>query len=523
MYLVGYTVRSVNLGPPPLQNPDAKYRKTATVVSPPTFMQRALGLNVYGYCCPSPDRRDVDTAIHGIQTRLSRLVPKSSTEWRRIRSFARMFCRKFLEPVTDLEIPSAWEYIQTRDAPQWRKDQLWKNYTTSPYYPGPPRKTINKCFIKTECYEEYKPARGIYSRDDYSKVYFGRYIHALEQKVFKLGWFIKKIPVKERSRYIVENVYMNGCKYIATDYSKFESQFTPEVIRCVEGQLYKYMLANHSDIADQFTAILSGINVCKFKGFTCRIPGKRMSGELSTSVGNGFTNLIIMQYYAWNHNNKNLYAGVVEGDDGLFRIEGNTPPASYFEDLGLTIKLIEHDDICEASFCGIISDFEAQQNVRDPRSIMVKLGYTMSSKLHGNQMTLRGLLRAKCFSLAYELPGCPIVSALAKRGLYLTSTYQGKIVQPIFEEGYWQRYLRSLWGKLEFEEINPKTRDLVSKKYGIPIETQLAVEKRIENLDLGPIIDPIILDFISTHNKSGIWNDYWSRFHYFERNDSILY
>ncbi len=87
-----------------------------------------------------------------------------------------------------------------------------------------------------------------------------------------------------------------------------------------------------------------------------------MSGEMNTSLGNGFSNLMFMLYACEIQGIE--CDGIVEGDDGAFALSlkpGQKFDESIFAEMGLTIKLEKHTDLMSMSFCGILCAEEAMQ------------------------------------------------------------------------------------------------------------------------------------------------------------------
>ena len=110
--------------------------------------------------------------------------------------------------------------------------------------------------------------------------------------------------------------------------------------------------------------VLCGKNIVQNRYLDCIIEARRMSGEMNTSLGNGFSNLMFMAFVCEKLGlNCN---GVVEGDDGLFAFNGNTPSASDFTKYGFNIKLDVHSEISTASFCGNVFDPEDRQIMTCP-------------------------------------------------------------------------------------------------------------------------------------------------------------
>jgi len=369
----------------------------------------------------------------------------------------------------------------------------------------------NKMFMKDESYVTYKHARCINSRTDEFKVFSGPFFKAVESVVYAHSAFIKHIPVLDRPAYIKEMLYKVGANYIATDYEAFESLFTKELLEACEFILYDYM-SSELPGGREFMAILrgalTGTNKCVNKFFTVFVPATRMSGEMCTSLGNGFTNLMVMLFLCSKLGS--TCVGVVEGDDGLFRIEGPLPNKSMFRALGLRIKLDVYSDLFMASFCGIIFDGDALVNICDPFRALVKFGWGGSQYARASFSTKMKLLRCKALSYAYQYPGCPIISTLAHRALYWTRSYDVRSfldknrTYSTYEKSMIREAMKS---KIPNKPICSSSRFVMEEKFRVPYELQVYIEQKIEVANLGEL-DFEFLDIFLPKT----WFDYHDRY-----------
>jgi hypothetical protein len=154
-------------------------------------------------------------------------------------------------------------------------------------------------FVKSEFYELFKHFRMINARCDTFKASVGPVFKVIEHEIFKNPAFIKKIPVMERPEYICNRILKGGGLYMETDYSSFESLFTPQLMRSCEMIMYKYMSRDLLGGTTWFSLVertITGTNAISNKYFKAWVEGKRMSGEMNTSLGNGFSNLMIMKF-----------------------------------------------------------------------------------------------------------------------------------------------------------------------------------------------------------------------------------
>lgn len=329
-------------------------------------------------------------------------------------------------------------------------------------------------FIKNESYQEYKEARWINSRSDQFKAWSGRYFSAIEAELYKYKSFIKHTPVPERPQ-LVKSLRIAGSYYYENDYKAFESHFTPEVMKAVECQLYSHCLSATPAVANFINKTLTGLNkLVSSCGLRAKVQGRRMSGDMCTSLGNGFTNLMLYKFIL---HKKHAYGkALVEGDDGLFAC--SVPlTAQDFSDIGWTVEIKALLDPCEGHFCGLTFCGNGDI-IKDPRRVMCSFGWT-SSNIHAGHHIMDSLLRSKALSLAYELPQCPIVGVLARVALQLT-------------EGVDLTHKVDLWGR-DWEKItntpvqdfapSTQTRDLMARLFNIPILVQLEAERAIRDHD----------------------------------------
>jgi hypothetical protein len=386
------------------------------------------------------------------------------------------------------------EWLESTSYNQQRKDELrlaWHGLRG-----GLP--TLRECrhideFIKSEFYPEWKHARHINSRTDKFKVVAGPAFKAVEDIIYNtMPEFIKHIPVPDRPAHI-RGLRRDGRRYFQTDFTAFESHFSPELMDICECALYRHMLAGWEG-SEFICKVLTGKNKMRTRsGFSAWCYGRRMSGDMCTSLGNGFTNLMLAKFLAAEQG-KELY-GFVEGDDGLFSTEAELRAQDY-ADLGFTIKIDEIRDPCLGSFCGMVFG-DSGHILRDPRRFIEGFGWTLSF-VNAGDCIMDGLLRSKALSACYETPCCPIVGAFAQHALRCTEG-----VVPVWvPDGYHTRPP----DEENVPDFSPTAgdREIFAALYHIPVVTQLAIEKRIwENDMLGVSVllppPPAIADFSSKY------------------------
>jgi hypothetical protein len=292
-----------------------------------------------------------------------------------------------------------------------------------------------------------------------------------------------------------------GGVYVATDYTSFEALFTAEIMDSVEFEMYDYMTAlipEHNQFMWLVREVLGGMNRCEFRSFVVELLATRMSGEMCTSLGNGFSNLMFMEYVCYLIGSTCI--GVVEGDDGLFYVVGAPPTAEDFALLGLVIKLEVHTTLSTASFCGLVFDPEELVNITDPAKVLATFGWTAGRYARTRSLKKKALLRCKALSLAHQYPGVPVVTALAEYGLRVTAGVDIRPVTKILKsdsQGRWEHSKLLLAPDLEQiprKIVGPRTRVLMEEKFGLSVEMQIAIETYLNSLSVLQELDCCLFD-----------------------------
>lgn len=384
--------------------------------------------------------------------------------------FVRQWCEKNLVPIT--ERPDFEEWLASTEYTIHRKDELRQAFIDNNFHFPPPAVACKvKNFVKLETYPEYKHARWINSRCDRFKVFCGPFFKKIEEQVYETSdtvRFIKHIPVDERPESLMQ--IPEGLRYYGTDYTSFEKHFSKEIMETIEFVLYDYMLEflTHAEKKCLFDT-LSGYNKLKSRlGFQARVKARRMSGEMCTSLGNGFTNMMLALFLA-HEKNGHIY-GYVEGDDGIFGTDFEMTPEDY-KRLGFEIKIKSYENVGDASFCGMIFS-SSGQIIRDPVNFLMKFGWS-SSAIGCSHRVAQELLRAKALSAAYETPHCPVVGAAVRFALNKT-------------EGYAPRFVSDGFHKVPRDVINvplfnpsSSTRLQFERLFKVSIADQLVIEDKL--------------------------------------------
>lgn len=464
------------------------------------------GCHLQGCVFPKGDYTDSTTMLAGVCVRFARKPPSAKRSLLRgLLRFVKRYVHEHYVPLSSDCDQSVETWLETTSYSRKRKDDLLKlSLLQLPLNSDiGDEEYFVKSFPKDEHYKSYKVLRAINSRTDEFKVRVGPIFKLIEQEVFKDDKFIKHIPVQDRPKYIYDKCFGPNKHYVETDYTAFESLFTREIMSKVEFVLYEHMvskLPNGGEFMKTIRRAMLGINHCRFKTLTIEVPATRMSGEMCTSLGNGFSNLMFMLYACHINGNVDI-DGVVEGDDGLFSSDLPMPDIKIFEDMGLRIKYNIVDKLSEASFCGLIFDEVDMINITDPIFATANFGWLKKVYLNVSEQRQMALLKAKSMSMLAQYPGCPILQELALYGMRVTKNIKMcKVIKEInrpyvMDEYQRDKFLKCLETSLEPKPVGMRTRQLMESKFGILIEHQLRAEQILKGLSERKVFDLGLSDY----------------------------
>jgi hypothetical protein len=475
---------------------------------------------------PHPDPHDPHTTIAGSAKRFASRMP--DIDHKILRLFEEYVHRKVekhfvpLAPDTDCSIET---WLANTTYPETRKRQLVESYDRA----GGRECITNlrdrrnsklyyklKCFMKDECYPEWKHARAINSRSDEFKCLVGPIFKHIDNALFSRKEFIKKVPVELRPEVMLQDLFIIGESTDPTDYSKYEATFVRVLMR-INNWFNCYMTQHLPDggwFAEVLEESLEGVNVCRFRDFIIEVEAKRMSGEMNTSSGNGFMNWMFVKF--WAHMKNLKVVTKIEGDDGnpLFLPKLPTqkvekPTASDFAKLGAEIKITPAECIDEAGFCGLVFDSTDRRNVTDPRDVLASFGFASAKYKNATKSTRLTLIRCKALSFAYQYPGTPIISALARYGLRISRSYDVRHMVKNWTNT-WEReqMIEALAHPILDAQVGYNTRCLVEKLFHIPVDVQRDIEAYLDSLDTVQVLSCTAIDMI----MPPVWKEYFDRY-----------
>lgn len=451
-----------------------------------------------GAVLPHPDPWDSMTLALGAMKRFCTKTP--DTERPVLVDFMRFVdetMEKELKPLpADTDVSFGTWIEEYANYSRQRKDELIALYENFVEGRWDPAWAKVKMFCKDEFYPEFKHGRGINSRSDEFKTLVGPVFAAIERELFihsdMARWFIKKVPVDKRPQVVTDRLYRQGAQYFATDASSFEASFTEEIMAACEFRMYRYMtqyLPVHSRFMFFVFGVLGGNNEVINKCFSIRLRATRMSGEMCTSLGNGFFNLMSTRFLC--HRIGTKVDGFVEGDDGLFRIEGRPPTKEEYASLGVNIKPVLTAELHKASFCGLVFDPSAMVVVTDPRKALALLGWVPGRYFQAKRSVHLSMIRAKAWSMGYQYTATPILSSAARAFLRVTRGFDHRIVLNDRNVSQWERakFLEAFSAGRPFKDIGEgpiavdySTRMIMKEAFSVDISVQLAYERFFDSM-----------------------------------------
>jgi len=517
-FLIGYRSDEVNLKV--TEVPDATcfvLRKLFTRYDPSVRPPMSASyVQTIPAILPKPDVTHPYSLLDGIAKRMAYSPPKyDRNERKRFRKFVRKWLKKNLTPIDETDDLDFDEWLESTPYEAWRKEEIKKAYPIDCFVNGEVdvKKFKNfkvKIFTKEEYYPEFKHFRGIWARSDEAKCILGPFFRRIEKQLFSLPYFIKKIPKNDRPEYI--NKFMNNAylRFQSTDYTSYESHFTTDMMDDCEFELYRYMSSNNVKakmLTRLIFKILASTNVADNNYFSVKVDAKRMSGEMNTSLGNGFSNLMFLLYavekYKFDHSGP-----IVEGDDAVIGL--NEPiPKDYYIKMGLNVKMQFVDNISEASFCGLVYDSLDLINIREPLECLCTTPWVTKKYASCTKSVYYSLIKSKALSLMYEYPGCPIVYNYGRKIFDLLSEFKIKSAQttPYQKALFLKAFQAYKCDNIPFKETGQSTRLLMEKVFNIPVSLQFRIEKEIEYMTIDNFNIPSALEAMP-----GIWIDNYNSY-----------
>lgn len=338
------------------------------------------------------------------------------------------------------------------------------------------------CFQKTENYEEMKEPRAICACSTENKVMFAGIINQLQHYISKKHNFMVKTLTTDQILKRKSEMAQRWSCFCGSDFSSFEGSQDYIWQRYIELPIFEHLMRNYPEILHEFRkCYLNGHEVYYKKRRMFTLFGKRMSGDLHTSLGNSLTNYFIWSYAAYK-------SGVdmeimVEGDDA-FIASDSCIDINIVKDLGFDCKFqgpsMNPDDIL---FLSVYSTngkrFGNITKILDKIGVVKSQHFTDAVFINSNRRMkeLNDYIYTKCYCYQVMYKGTPILDPLLDK---MMEMYPGKYNPALIDENFRQRMGENI--KIPNRPIYPEVREAVSQIWPqFDIEYQLAIEDEIKH------------------------------------------
>lgn len=340
-------------------------------------------------------------------------------------------------------------------------------------------KTV-KIFIKNENYPEVKEPRIISPCSEELKALIGGFFHVLEEHlIHSTPFFVKTLNRGKIIKKINLLASRHSC-FMGSDFSSFEGSQDIEIQINFEREFFRYMFQSYPEVTKYIDMLYTGRNLYYRDTYLGTIYGKRMSGDMHTSIGNSILNASLWNFCAYKTSSD--LELLVEGDDA-FLCSDEPLDVNIIRELGFDCKLegpsTNPDDIT------FLSMFRTNGKLfGNVPKILDKIGVVKSSYMaslcrsNRKDKTLRdyAFTKAYCFFVMFQ--GTPIVEACCRK---IMKEIDGHIDMTLMPD-----YFSIKFGDLKpiaYVPIYDEVRKAVAEKFGISVQLQLELEEQILNAE----------------------------------------
>jgi hypothetical protein len=450
---------------------------------------------------PRPDVGSMNNVIRAASGRIATVAPVIGPVQLRELHMVSTWLAASLTPISPSHDFDFEEWLEHTKYPSERKAQLRVAWEKS--HEGMSRdKRMErvKLHLKDEPYETYKIPRAILARVDQAKDLMGPLFHEIEKTVFAQEEFVKTVPVADRPKFLAEK-FGTHCDrdklLMESDISRMESHFISDVIVAMELPLYNRMVSNNPRgvlLLIEAMRILCGDNTITWRDtVSFMIHARRCSGEMNTSLGNGWGTLVMTHaVFARKHGVLSRLNMVCEGDDALVVVDTTlgVPDAQDFMHYGFKAKLEMRPSIFRSRFCGIMMSETVMRPLYSPEKFLLTIGWSKFRHVNFGLKKRLALLRVKCMSFASMFPSCPVIWAYCSNVIRKTSHVSG-VVTLLIQRGHFDSWELEKFATNGLSEVvfepTMEERILCEEEFGMPIEHQLIYEKWFSDCDLDAV------------------------------------
>lgn len=387
--------------------------------------------------------------------------------------------------------------------------------------------TSVEAHVKWESYKgEMKYARMIFARVDWFKVMFGSYAKITQQVIYETlpQFCATNLPVRDLPKHMVDK-YRLCSLILSTDFSSFEGHNYPWIMYNV---FFKFLITIWGIEFDVELFICMGVMTSTNRIINifvwCNIDAKVMSGEVWTSICNWITNVILISFIVecegfcfntgfFSHefsfkffrgkklppvNSELVFTAA--GDDGMTGLPlfdwidySVLKKSDYLEIYGVLLKLDIKDGIAGSGFLSKVYSENDMQTLCDPIKQLAK-GILPIKYANSKIGVKKALARARAMSLLYEFGSCPVVAAYARCVIRCTRNVQLNRALINLKKDDWYSFEKVMEAVNWYEEnekgkydkidvIGSESRQIVEDCFGIPVCTQLVMERYFNETD----------------------------------------
>lgn len=261
--------------------------------------------------------------------------------------------------------------------------------------------------------------RNISPRTDAFLATLGPYIAALEKASYDCPFLVKGLNLPQRHSKMTP--LLSFKHFLEIDYSRFDMTLSAGWLREVEETIltYNFPEEDHPMLYKALKLARNTYGIAD-NGWFYKVSGTRCSGDAHTSIANGLINAF-NTWVTLRHLPLGAWTSFHEGDDGIIGVAEEFVGQAHFltqnlASAGFTVKLLYHDSLELASFCG---RFFAEVDDKltsycDPIRTLAKFNTTLSA------LDSKQLLRAKALSYHHTDGRTPIIGQLCRTIIKLT-------------------------------------------------------------------------------------------------------
>lgn len=303
----------------------------------------------------------------------------------------------------------------------------------------------------------------------------------VEIRVWNWNASMERCPVRERIFAKSLNSFQRATRIVAMwkkfsdpialllDHSRFDAHLTLPLLERLEFDLYRKWIKDH-----RFHDLLEAQKKNRGKtrnGIIYKCPGRKMSGEYNTSLGDSLINAAMLLYWVRNVASETL----IDGDDSVIVLERKDwkkLDPRFFGDMGMTTKVEYAEELEKIEFCQcrpVQISKGVWRMIRNPARVLSRTTFTEKKFLHERAwrdwITAVGVGELACNQ------GVPVLQHWA---MQMILAADGRRKEKMINEILRRRDEPKLWHPVV---VDPIARESFERAWDWPIAEQLRFEK----------------------------------------------